>query len=81
MQRHAFRFVLGSIHRGWRGKRETARDFKKLLAFGEAPSLYFDAGPALNRFTDYLCPRAVPSRPRDCGLVCVAQARLDMALI
>jgi hypothetical protein len=65
----------------WRGKRESARDFKKLLAFGEAPSLYFDAGPALNKFADYFCPRAVPGRSRDRGLVCVAEARLSMALI
>jgi len=83
LQPHAFRLVLGSIRIGmdWRGKLESARDFKKLLAFGEASSLYFDAGSALNRFTDYFCPRAFPGRPRDYGLVCVAEARLNMALI
>jgi hypothetical protein len=56
LQRNTFRFVLGSIHIriDWRGKLETARHFEKLLAFGDAPPLYFDAEPALNRFADYV---------------------------
>ena len=65
----------------WRGKRETACNFTKLLAFGESPPLYPDAGPALNRFADYFCPERSPVPPGTTEATASVEARLNMALI
>ena len=65
----------------WRGKRETACDFEKLLAFGESPPLYLDAGPALNMLADCFCPERSPVPPGTTEASALPEARLNMALI